>query len=441
MMMSYKTNISVALPLRMNILQNAGNIECVRNIVDQSPTNHGLGSEFLSLSSLSDYIEDNTSQNSNTIDENNKLYHNLSCFFSMEGDRKSHLIDMSDMSIDDFVDVTRKKEYVSCSIIGIVSDEEHISDLKESNKVASANENSTAIIFQSHNLNTGELKLQKSSIIVEDSSSALITNAKLSGSDISIINVDGSRNLILQDESSVYLYETIQAKEINTDYDKNDILCKQMKSETYDIIRFSTGESTISLLSYVDSINVAKFFKTIHIDQHLSRTSALLIANHFFSSVRAISNQSAYGELYAAGGMGKIMMSLLSMQTLFLMIALQCTIYYYNRDISDSCSNLVFTDGSSILIEILKLEKDYIGTISEDIINSNICRNFVNSISRLDIEMLNKNPDVISFIDKLYIRNVNNNQIKCLLLNYINYPEKSHSKIRNKILECLTGLA
>lgn len=442
MMMSYKTSISVTLPLRMNILRNSGDIECVRNIVDQNTTNHGIGDGFFNISSLCDYVEDNAT-NARTQDDQNRLYHNVSSFFSMEGDRQSSLIDLSDINIDDFVDVTRDKKYAHCDMIGIVTEEQLLPDISTPSRVVDTSGNSTNIILQSHNLNEGELLLQKSNITVEDSSQKSITVTESSGADISITSADGSQNFIIQDINNAYTYTPIPNKEINIDYDKNNILCKQIKNEIYDVIHFSSERNIMYLLSYIDCSSDVKYFHTVNVDKNLPKTAALLIAHHFFSSIRAVNNQNnAYGELYAAGGIGKIMMSLLSAQTLFLIIALQCIIYYYNKDISDNKDTcIVFTDGSSILYEVLKLSKDYLKRISADIKCSILCNSFLSLISGYDQEIINKNNKIILFMDKLFISNISDSIIRSLLLNYINNPEKSHAKIRSAILESLIRLA
>lgn len=448
MMMSYSDSMSISLPLKIDIVKNLGNIECVRNIIDQVPADPGLGADFFNLSSFPDYVEDNIiHDNVRSVDINNKSYHSFNNIIGMEGDRQPQLLDISSMNLEDFVDVTRDNKYVDCSIIGIVSEEEQLSSIKpliqENYSKVSAG-NATPLVFQNHNLNSGRLKLIKSNINVEDDEDTSITHVKSLGSnnEINISSSNGERSFILKDNDDVIRYMPIDSKELSIEnIDINSSNCKDVPHETYDIIKFSTLNNMINLLDYVD-VNDPLYKVDIEIDGYIVNRSAILIANHLFSSVRAINHQSmSSGDIYASGGIGKIMMSLLSLQTLFLMIAIQCISYYYNKDVRNDEKKIIFSDGSNILIEILKLNKGNIFSLGSDLNFSSLTNDFIKLIIKYDDDLYKPKSRVVFFLNQLYIKHIKNLEVKKILSDYISNPEKSHSKIRYSMLNALSRLA
>ncbi|BCL65923.1 hypothetical protein IOLA_291 [uncultured bacterium] len=448
MIMSYNSNISFDLPLKIDVVQNLGYIECVRNIIDQEPAKHSLGEDFFNLLSLPDYISENTIQgNFQNIGNQNSAHHKLSNIFGMEGDKQSQLLDVSNMDLNDFQDVTRNDKYVNCSIIGNISEEIQLSDTnniienKSTNTINITSNNSTPLILQKHDLNNGKLELIKSNILVEDSDT-LLSHVKSIGpnnNDISILNNDGSSNLILQDNENIQVFNPIKIQEEDLNIVDNHNIYKVLPSETYDIIKISPLDKTIEFLNYVDD-NKPNHKIELIIDKDLPSRSALFIANHFFSSIRAINKQSYTCDVYAAGGIGKIMMSLLALQTMFIIISTTCISYFNNKDVRIGEDKIVFSDGSQLLLEILKLDKNNIISIKSDTNFSSTAIGFTQLLLNYNNNLCMKNPKLIKMMNNLYIRHIDNSEIKGILLNYINNPEKSHSTIRKSIFDHLLKL-
>lgn len=448
MIISYNSNISLDLPLKIDVVQNLGYIECVRNIIDQDTANHSLGEDFLNLLSLPDYISENTIQgNFQNIGNQSSTYHKLNNIFGMEGDKQAQLLDISNMELSDFQDVTRNDKYVNFSIIGNVSEEiqlldaNNITENKSINKINTISNNSTPLIFQKHDLNNGKLELIKSNILVEDSPTLLshVKSISPNNNDVSILNNDGSLNLILQDNENIKVFNPIKIQEEDLNIFDNQNIYKVLPSETYDIIKISSIDKTIEFLNYVDD-NAPNHKVSLIIDQDLPSRSALLIANHFFSSIRAINKQSHTGDIYAAGGIGKVMMSLLALQTMFIIISTTCISYFNNKDIKIGEDKIIFSDGSQILLEILKLDKNNIISIKSDSNFSSTAIGFTQLLSNYNNNLHMKNQKLIMMMNNLYIRHIDNSEIKGILLNYINNPEKSHSIIRNSIFQHLLKL-
>lgn len=448
MIISYNSNISLDLPLKIDVVQNLGYIECVRNIIDQDTANHSLGEDFLNLLSLPDYISENTIQgNFQNIGNQSSTYHKLNNIFGMEGDKQAQLLDISNMELSDFQDVTRNDKYVNFSIIGNVSEEiqlldaNNITENKSINKTNTISNNSTPLIFQKHDLNNGKLELIKSNILVEDSPTLLshVKSISPNNNDVSILNNDGSLNLILQDNENIKVFNPIKIQEEDLNIFDNQNIYKVLPSETYDIIKISSIDKTIEFLNYVDD-NAPNHKVSLIIDQDLPSRSALLIANHFFSSIRAINKQSHTGDIYAAGGIGKVMMSLLALQTMFIIISTTCISYFNNKDIKIGEDKIIFSDGSQILLEILKLDKNNIISIKSDSNFSSTAIGFTQLLSNYNNNLHMKNQKLIMMMNNLYIRHIDNSEIKGILLNYINNPEKSHSIIRNSIFQHLLKL-
>lgn len=448
MITSFTSTQFIGIPLKIDILKDYGNIERVRNIIDPTLPKQSIGEKFAFLSDISNYTLENIDLSNNSEDAINKLSHNIAlCLSSTEGLKQTKLIDFSNLDLEDFVDVTQDSKYVKCDIVGFVGEEtQSLSDNKriivnDEVKDSESSSNLSEILIQEQNLNTGSLELYSTSISMEDSDSAIFSHMKPSSDSETILsNPSGSNPIVTQSDEGICSYLPVQA-DVEGAQAKDVVYCKQLSNETYDLIKMSTGSHLLDLLDCVDDNPNCTHILQVSLDEQLLKNSIILISDHLVGSINAIFMQSSGCDLYAAGGIGKIMMSLLAIQMLFLMISLQCVSYYFNKDICKGNQPIVLSDGSNLLSEALKLKREDIKAWNKSINYSALFFSFIDLVERFDRDLFNSSSKAALYLEKLFVNNINNGIIKNLIMNCLQNPHKSHMKIRSAIMKAIARLS